>query len=80
MSSAWATAGAELPPIQLGVEGTIARLEKNAKFQELDAATRATVLEALRESAGDVKVVRKVAGGPGQRVMVIETDDEEVDE
>ena len=71
---AWASDGAELPPIGFGVEGTIARLEKNATFLELDAATRAKVLEALRESAPEVRMLRKGPGEPGARVMVIETE------
>ena len=73
---AFSTDGGELPEIPFGVEGTIARLEKSAKFQELDAATRAKVLEALRESAPDVLMLRKGPGGRGRRVMVIEKDDE----
>jgi hypothetical protein len=75
---AFATDGAELPPLPFGVEATIARLEQNAKFQELDAATRAKVLEALRESAPQLKrIARQAPGEAGARVMVIETDDEE---
>lgn len=38
-----------LPPMP--IEHLIERLERNAKFQGLDTATRALVLEALRESA-----------------------------
>jgi hypothetical protein len=74
---AYATDGAELPPLGLGVEATIERLEQNAKFRELDAATRAKVLEALRESAPKLKRLSKVPGEAGARVMVIETDDNE---
>jgi hypothetical protein len=70
---AWSTNGTELPRIPLGIEGTIAQLEQNAKFQALDAATRATVLEALRESAPHRVLLE---GGPGRKVMMIEIDDE----
>ena len=77
---AWATGDAELPPIAFGVDGTIARLEKNAKFLELDEATRAKVIEALRESAPEVRMLRKGPGeGGGARVMVIETDDHDAE-
>lgn len=69
---AWSSNGAELPPIPFGVEGTIERLENNAKFQELDAATRAKVIEALRESQPD----RLQLGGPGHKMVVIEVEDE----
>ena len=75
---AWATGDSELPPIAFGVDGTIERLKKNAKFLELDEATRAKVIEALRESAPEVRMLRKGPGGEaGARVMVIATDDEE---
>lgn len=69
---AWSTNGAELPAFPLGVEGTISRLEQNATFQALDAATRAQVLQALRESAP-----APLAAGEGRaRVMRIEVEDE----
>ncbi len=67
---AFATAGSELPGIPLPVEATIHRLEASAKFQALDAATRATVLEALRESAP--KPGELALAGPGSKQMVLE--------
>lgn len=75
-SFAWATDGAELPAIPFGVEGTISRLEKNARFQELDAATRAKVLAALRETAPQRLLLDgpALAGDSKARVMVIEVD------
>lgn len=72
---AFATDGGELPAIPLSVEATIRRLEASAKFQALDAATRATVLEALRESAP--KAGAFVAGESGTRTMVLEIEDED---
>jgi hypothetical protein len=76
---AWSTDGAELPLPPFGVEGTIARLEKSAKFQELDAATRARVVEALRESAPQrIKVEGLPGGEAGKRkVMILEVEDDE---
>ena len=74
---AFVTDGAELPEIPFGLEGTIARLEKNAKFLELDAATRAKVLEALRESTPQVQMLRRSPGEAGTRVMVISTDEDD---
>lgn len=77
---AWSSNGAELPVPPFGVEGTISRLEQNAKFQELDPATRATVLEALRESAPKPRLLEKMAlpgGEPGRRMVVIEVEDDE---
>ena len=68
----FAFGGVPLPP-PFGVEATIERLEANAKFQGLDAATRATVLEALRES-----MPQPLAGEldgepvPGERVIVLD--------
>src|SRR5690606_1451333 len=44
-------------------ELVIARLEKNDKFLALDAPTRATVLEAIRESAPGPRGI--FPGGPG---------------
>lgn len=71
---AWSSNGAELPAIPFGVEGTIARLEKSAKFQELDPATRATVLEALRESTPERL---RVSGEPGRKMVLIEVEEDE---
>ncbi len=66
-------ADGELPAIALPVEATIHRLESSAKFQELDAATRAKVLEALRESAPNAGTfVRQ----PGARTIVLEIEDD----
>lgn len=70
---AFATGGSELPALALPVEATIERLEASAKFQALDAATRATVLEALRESAP--KTGALIAGEPGAKTMVLEIED-----
>jgi len=72
---AFATDGGELPAIPLPIEAILRRLEGSAKFQSLDAATRATVLEALRESAP--KAGAFVAGEPGTRTMVLEIEDED---
>ncbi len=72
---AFATDGGELPAMPLPIEATVRRLEASAKFQALDAATRATVLEALRESAP--KAGAFVAGEPGTRTMVLEIEDED---
>lgn len=72
---AFATGGAPLPAMALPVEATIHRLEASAKFQELDAATRATVLEALRESAP--KAGAMVVGEPGGKTIILEMQDEE---
>lgn len=72
---AFSTGDGELPAIPLPVEATIARLEASAKFQALDEATRATVLEALRESAPKAGAI--VAGEPGSRTIVLEMQDED---
>lgn len=76
---AWATDGAELA-IPFGVEGTIQRLQENAKFLELDEASRAKVIAALREVSPHRLRVEASPDGSGRkkRVMVIETqgDDE----
>lgn len=72
---AFSTGDGELPAIPLPVEATIARLEASPKFQELDAATRAKVIEALRESAP--KAAGFVAGEPGTRTIVLEVEEEE---
>ncbi len=72
---AFATAGGELPAIALPLEVTIRRLEASPKFQELDAATRAKVIEALRESAP--KAAGFVAGEAGSRTIVLEIEEEE---
>jgi hypothetical protein len=61
--------------LPFGVEATIERLEANARFQGLDAATRATVLEALRESAPRPTIERlgePGEAGPGERVIVLD--------
>lgn len=71
---AFATAGGELPALALPVEAILHRLEASAKFQELDAATRAKVLEALRESAPRAGAF--VAGEPGSKVIVLELEEE----
>ena len=72
---AFATGGGELPAIPLPVEATIGGSRRSAKFQELDAATRAKVLEALRESAPKPGAFR--AGEPGSRTIVLELQDED---
>lgn len=76
---AFTTDGGELPALPLPVEATIQRLEASPKFQELDEATRATVIEALRESAP--KAGAFLAGEPGGKTIVLEiaTDDEAAD-
>jgi len=74
---AFATGDGELAALPLPVEATIARLQASAKFQELDEATRATVLEALRESAP--KHGAFLAGEPGGRTIVLEVEDDETD-
>lgn len=74
-SFAFATGDGELPAIPLPVEATIARLQASAKFQQLDDATRATVLEALRESAP--KAGARIAGTPGAKTIVLEVQDED---
>jgi hypothetical protein len=62
----------------------IARLEKNDKFLALDAATRATVLEAIRESAPGPRAVFVGEGGeegePGDRVIVLDLAERHGDE
>ncbi|MEO7795921.1 MAG: hypothetical protein ABIV06_14230 [Thermoanaerobaculia bacterium] len=75
---AFATGDGELPAMALPVEATIERLQASPKFQELDAATRTKVLEALRESApapGDF-----LAGEPGARTIVLEVEEEGTDD
>ena len=72
---AFTTGDGELTAIPLPIEATIARLQASAKFQELDEATRATVLEALRDSAP--KPGALVAGEPGARTIVLEVQDED---
>lgn len=72
---AFTTGDGKLTAIPLPIEATIARLQASAKFQELDEATRATVLEALRDSAP--KPGALVAGEPGARTIVLEVQDED---
>ena len=72
---AFTTGDGELTAIPLPIEATIARLQASAKFQELDEATRATVLEALHDSAP--KPGALVAGEPGARTIVLEVQDED---
>jgi hypothetical protein len=72
---AFTTEGGELPALPLSVEATIERLQASAKFQELDEATRARVLEALRETAP--KAGTFVTGEPGARTIVLEIEDED---
>ena len=72
---AFTTGDGELTAIPLPIEATIARLQASAKFQELDEATRATVLEALRDSAPTPGAL--VAGEPGARTIVLEVQDED---
>lgn len=67
---AFTTGDGELSGLPIPLEATIDRLEASAKFQELDAATRAKVLEALRESAPAPGAF--VAAGPGARTIVLE--------
>jgi len=67
---AFSTGDGEMPAIPVPVEATIARLQASPKFQELDAATRAKVLEALRESAP--KPGAFVATGDGGKTIVLE--------
>lgn len=76
---AWSTGGAELPLPPFGVEGTIVRLEKSAKFQELDPATRAKVIEALRESAPQRMKIERLPGGEAgkRKVVILEVEDDE---
>ncbi|MGE0640742.1 MAG: hypothetical protein AB7G12_05125 [Thermoanaerobaculia bacterium] len=71
---AWATDGAELV-IPFGVEGTISRLNQNAGFLELDEATRAKVIAALREVSPHRLRVEASPDGSNRkrRVMVIES-------
>lgn len=72
---AFTTGDGKLTAIPLPIEATIARLQASAKFQELDEATRATVLEALHDSAP--KPGALVAGEPGARTIVLEVQDED---
>lgn len=72
---AFTTGDGELAAIPLPLEATIARLEASAKFQQLDEATRTTVLEALRESAPKADAI--VAGEPGSHTIVLEMQDED---
>jgi hypothetical protein len=62
----------------------IARLEKNGKFLALDEATRATVLEAIRESAPGPRAMFVGEGGeagePGDRVIVLDLAEKRIDE
>lgn len=62
----------------------IARLEKNDKFLALDEATRATVLEAIRESAPGPRALFVGEGGeegePGDRVIVLDLAEKHSDE
>lgn len=67
---AFTTGDGELPALALPLEATIARLQASAKFQQLDEATRATVLEALRESAP--KPGTLVVNGDGGKTIVLE--------
>ena len=67
--------GAPMP--LLAVEATIERLEANEKFRSLDAATRATVLEALRESMPKPLVGELDGeGGHAERVIVFDVREE----
>jgi hypothetical protein len=74
---AFTSGDGDVPMPLVGVEGLIRRLEKNEKFAGLDDATRATVLEAIRESAPKpVWVGKDGAGGEGAaRQIVIELRD-----
>lgn len=74
---AYSAGDGEVPMPLLGVEGLIRRLQKNEKFAGLDDATRATVLEAIRESAPKpVWIEKDEAGGSGAaRQIVIELRD-----
>ena len=72
---AFTTGDGDSPAIPLPVEATIARLQASPKFQELDEATRAKVIEALRESAPKAGAI--VAGEPGSRTIVLEIEDED---
>jgi len=62
----------------------ITRLEKNDKFLALDEATRATVLEAIRESAPGPRAMfvgePGEGGEPGDRVIVLDISEKHVDE
>ena len=72
---AFTTGDGDSPAIPLPVEATIARLQASPKFQELDEATRAKVIAALRESAPKAGAI--VAGEPGSRTIVLEIEDED---
>lgn len=72
---AFTTGEGELAALPLPVEATIARLQASAKFQQLDEATRATVLEALRESAPKPRVL--MTGEPGAKTIVLELQDQQ---
>lgn len=71
---AFTTGNGEMPAMVAPVEGTIRRLEASAKFQQLDAATRATVIEALRESAPAQAMF--LAGEPGSKTIILDVEDE----
>ncbi len=74
---AFTSGDGDVPMPLVGVEGLIGRLEKNEKFAGLDDATRATVLEAIRESAPKPLWVEKSGSGESgaARQIVIELRD-----
>ncbi|KAB2949710.1 MAG: hypothetical protein F9K18_15185 [Thermoanaerobaculia bacterium] len=61
------------------VEHLAARLERNERFRALDAATRATVLEALRESAPVAHWTERpeAEAVQGERVIVLDLEEKE---
>jgi len=61
-------------------ERWIERLESNEKFRGLDAATRAVVLEALRESSPLPDWVDKGAGATDERVIVLDLEEDSGEE
>lgn len=75
---AFATHG--LPPVPFGAERLIEKLEANARFQGLDATTRATVLEAVRESMPPPMRLEQLEGlddaGGAERVIVLHLEEE----
>ena len=71
---AFTTGDGEMPEMVAPVEGTIRRLEASEKFQQLDAATQATVIEALRESAP--KNTMFLSGEPGSKTIILDVEDE----